>query len=766
MPPFVHTPLLWGLLAAALPVLIHLLQLLRHRRVPWAAMEFLLASQKKNRVRVLLAQLLLLLLRVAAVVLLVLALAKPRLYGELSGLFGTATTHHVVLLDDSYSMSDRWDDTTAFDEAKSVVARLAEQASREVRAQTFTLLRFSRAGAGGRAAHPDLLQSPIGPDFTNRLRKLLDGLAPSQTAAGPLPALEALGPVLGDASAEHRVIYLVSDFRARDWADPRDLRTHLAQFHRSGAALCLVQCVDQAHPNLAIADLAPGDDIRAAGVPLSMEVTVQNFGPAAARNVPVVVVADGQPRPAVTVAEIPPGRAVKERFPVQFAAAGEHRLETRLENDCLAADNQRYCVLDLPPAVPALVIEGDPEGRGGWYLTSALAPGGAVASGISPRVETPRFLSTHPLDDFRAVYLVDVGPLERTAVEALERYVSAGGGLALFLGDHSSPRAINEQLYRDGRGLFPAPLASPAELTVDRLQPGPDLEVGGHPLFAVFAGSRNPFLTTVGIRRYMAVDSQWRPAAGRTEVVARLRNGAPLAIEHAFGGGRVVAFLTTAAPLWNNWARGNPSFVVTVQRLQALLGWRPKADVSHGVGAPWELHLDPARYAAQVRFLLPSGESGGSVEAAPAGGAPVSPGGATGVSPAGGVPAVATLAATETAGFYQARLHRKDGADETRTMACNVDAAEGDLRLLDPPRLSAALEGIPVELARARQFHYTPEPQAGNQIGDALLFVLILLLVAEQVLAWSASYHPPGRTAAVGHAVALPSAEPVRGGRA
>ena len=60
MPSFVYPALVWGLLIAGVPVLIHLINLLRHRRVQWAAMEFLLASQKRNRTRVLLKQLLLL----------------------------------------------------------------------------------------------------------------------------------------------------------------------------------------------------------------------------------------------------------------------------------------------------------------------------------------------------------------------------------------------------------------------------------------------------------------------------------------------------------------------------------------------------------------------------------------------------------------------------------------------------------------------------------------------------------------------------------
>jgi len=100
MPTFDFLPLLWwGLPFAAAPVIIHLINLLRHRKVPWAAMEFLVASQRKYRTRVLLKQILLLLLRVAAVLGIVLALAQPRWKTALGRMLGGARTAHVVLLE-------------------------------------------------------------------------------------------------------------------------------------------------------------------------------------------------------------------------------------------------------------------------------------------------------------------------------------------------------------------------------------------------------------------------------------------------------------------------------------------------------------------------------------------------------------------------------------------------------------------------------------------------------------------------------------------
>src|SRR4029434_10360212 len=103
---FVHQTLTWGFLLALVPLLIHLINMMRHRRVQWAAMEFLLASYKKHRKWVWLKQLLLLVARMAAIALIVAMLAQLKTRDQWLAIFGGRATHHYVLIDDSYSMSD------------------------------------------------------------------------------------------------------------------------------------------------------------------------------------------------------------------------------------------------------------------------------------------------------------------------------------------------------------------------------------------------------------------------------------------------------------------------------------------------------------------------------------------------------------------------------------------------------------------------------------------------------------------------------------
>jgi hypothetical protein len=726
---FAYAPLLWGLLLVGAPVLIHLINMLRHRRVAWAAMEFLAASQKKNRTRVFFKQLLLLLLRMAVIAAVVLLAAKPCLRSQLGHWFAGNTTHHIVLLDDSYSMSDRWENTSALDQAKTVIQRIGDDVGREG-SQVFTLVRFSQAGRAARGAQPDFLQDQVDREFPQRLRDKLAAIHASQTASEPAPAMEAVDQLLGASNGHNRVVYIVSDFRARQWTEPEAIRKHLRRWNDAEVKIHMIHCVDSARPNLAIMQLAPGPGTHAAGVQMFMEATVQNFSDRLVRDVPVLVEVDGQSQPALRIASIPPRRAVKERFPVRFATAGEHRVTVRLEPDAVAADNFRCAVVDVPLHLPVLLVDGDPEAKDAKYLSAVFAPGGPQATGIQPRIETARYLSANPLDSFRAIYLLNVERLEKSAVAALEQYCRAGGGVGFFVGDRSRTEFINRDLYRNGEGLFPAPVAGSAELMIDYLEKAPDLQVAPHPIFQVFVGERNSFLPLVNVARYMTTAKGWRPsAASGVEIIAKLRNGAPLVLERRFGQGKVVAFLTTASPTWNNWARENPSFVVAMLELQAYLASQPASAAPLLVGSPLQIRLDPARYDPLFRVTTPVEDlvPTASIEAA------------VGVDGKLG----ASFLNTDAAGYYQLRLTPKNGKEESRLYAYNVLGDEGDLRILDGQELASRLEGVQYAAHQAAAYQYASEEHAGRSLTETVLYLLVALLLGEQLLAWSASYHPP-----------------------
>src|ERR1051325_10316316 len=99
--------ILWGLPLILLPVLIHLMNRLRHRSMPWAAMMFLRSATRKSTRYARLRQFLVLLFRVLAVLGLVMALSRPLSGGWLGGLMSGAPDVILAVLDRSASMEAR-----------------------------------------------------------------------------------------------------------------------------------------------------------------------------------------------------------------------------------------------------------------------------------------------------------------------------------------------------------------------------------------------------------------------------------------------------------------------------------------------------------------------------------------------------------------------------------------------------------------------------------------------------------------------------------
>lgn len=744
MPTFDFPPLLWwGLPFVAAPLLIHLINLLRYRRVRFAAIEFLLASQRKYRSRILLRELLLLALRTAAVLGLVLALAQPRWRHALGALLGGPRAAHVLLIDDSYSMSATAsaDGRTAFDLARQVVERVLDELAASPGGEELAVGRFSALAAGvAEGGGFDIDRQPLTPELARRVREEVERLAPSAAAPGPRAALAAAADVLGTGSGPARVVWLVSDFREKDWKAGGEAAAVLRQLAGMGVELRLVDCAGpeagEGAANLTVERLEPAGGVPAAGVLVPFEVDIRNDSSTPQRDVVVDLREDGEPRPGVRIEEIPPNGVVTRRFEARFAAAGGHVLEARLPADVLPPDNTRTGVVDVVDRVDVLVIDGDPRGGRGegdaFYVTAALAPGAGAPTGLRPRVEPTRALATLDLSAFGSVWLLDPGRLDGPEIAALESYARAGGGVVFFAGPRTDAATVNRSLHREGVGLFPVPLAGAVELLPDASStPVPDLVVEEHPVVAVFAGQRNPLLDAVRVDRFLAVERGHEPPpeSGLRRLLS-LRTGAPLVVERPFGAGLVVAVLTTAAPTWNNWSRGNPGWVVALLELESHLARGRRRAAAVEIGDPVVVVLERGIDEAEVDFAVPPG---GTIVHRTAV-----------VTDAGTLEA--RLPAANVPGAYVARWRRGDGTERDRTVAVNVDPEEGRLGRIGSAALAAALPGVAFAYDRADLLDPRAGGLGGTPLARPLLALLVCVLVGEQLLALFASYH--GRAAA------------------
>jgi len=723
VPELIHpTFLTAGAWLVASPIIIHLINRMRFRRIDWAPMEFLFESQRRNRRRVLLKQLLLLLLRILIVLFFVLLVARPYVGSKLAPLFGGERTHDIVLLDDSCSMNDRWGDLSSFERGRKAVLQLAKSAASRPGSHSLTLLRLSRP------KQPDVLRETVDESSITRLQGRVESLQCTHGAYGLLQGVKEAERLFAEDAGMKRSLHIVSDFRSRDWLGEGALTDKLTQMAGDEVDLNFARCVSKQHQNVGVADLQVKARNVAAGVPVAFSARIRNHGPASTEELELGIQVDGKSLSSGRLDPIPPGEATEHTFEVAFDKPGRHTLHVSLAHDALAPDDDRYLVLDIQDSIPVLIVNGDRDVQSIDYIAFALAPGGEARTGIDPGVRAPEALAAEPLSPYRMVSLYNVPKLAAQAVKALETYVADGGALVIFPGDQVETAFYEQVLYREGEGLLPAPILSPKEIPQDFFGGTGQLIFESHPVFKVFQGERNPFIQAVRVFKAFTTREDWQPGE-EVRVVARLNTGEPYVIEKSFGNGHVLLFLSALGPKWTNWPK-NPSFVITMLELQSVSAKSGLSEIAQKVGSPLELELDGQEYRRDLTLVLPIGDEGEAVRIT--------------ASPRRDDPTKirASFPGTYLAGLYDAILTPVNGVPEKRTFAFNTDPLEGDLRLVRKQQLSSRLKGVSFRFQDVGDLEWFDASSDRHELMNLLVAALVFFLIVEQLLAYHMSYHP------------------------
>jgi hypothetical protein len=607
---FLNPLLLWAIPLAAVPIVIHLLNRRRFKKVPWAAMEFLLAAMKRNRKRLRMEQWLVLLLRTLAVLFLVFLVARPQLAG--GGLVGTMT-HHVFVLDDSASMAQRLGSASLFEKAQDRIRAEADGLGQRRSGDLFSLVR------AGHAQQPDLWAQRVGPDLGKRAGDLLKQLRAGDAA---IDFGEVLAATMQRARAQKEAgrteYYLVGDLRVHDWLTAEDqprpaLQRALAaiQKEREGLRVLRLGALDQ--DDLAVASVRCQDRISVAGVPAALVVEVENLGLQSTQPTELAIEIDGKSRVVRPVQQLAPGGRDAIAVTHTFHGAGYHRVVASLPaSDRYVLDDRRTLALEVREKSKVLLVDGDPDTDGGetLFLQVALDPGDEAASGIEPQVVTDLALADVDLAPFDMVWLCNVQAPSPPIAQKLQAWVAAGGGLVVFAGPLVDGNRYNELFWEGGKGLLPLPFG---DVAGDSDRPEHVfLAQKGHPICGGYGDLLEALCQgALLVKRHLAMTEV---AGGNAAVLARLRDaeGSPLIATrtHGSGGGEVVVFGFTADKQWGNWPDTPLNLVFAQQTHRFAARVHDRSGDNLGTRGTWRYALDPGRYKADatVRACTEDGE--------------------------------------------------------------------------------------------------------------------------------------------------------------
>jgi hypothetical protein len=551
---FLNSLLLGGIAAASIPLIIHLLNRRRFRRVAWGAMHFLESVLKQNRRRVRIEQLLLLLLRAAIPAVLAFCMARPVITG-VRHLVRDAKTSLLVLLDNSFSME-------VGDEARSNFTVARENAGRVMT----DLPRGSEVAVLGMAGDIPGLADP---SFNvGKVRKEIDLHTGGYGQADVPAALEkAAGLFASRMHHADRELLVISDFQRVSWSDEQGSARQRAK------ALLLAQPVPprvvlmpagrESRDNVAVEEVALSREVIGVNQPVTVRADLKNYGVAPCQDLRVYFRVDGEER-SVSQVTLGAGQGGQVVFAHKFDTPGSHLVEIHADADRLQADNTRLLSVPVLDRLPVLLVSGDtnPEPLRGEtdFLNIALQPyrmlDGTPKDLMVTRVIGESSFAAGELSDVRVVILANVRQLTHEQQAALETFVREGGGLLLFPGDRVNATWYNSALFAGGQGLLPAALG---ELE-GSLREDDDRDAGiiaehyAHPALAPFNSPNSGNLMSARIRLRYRLDpaTDLAPDAPAPTIMARLDTGSPYLVEKAFGEGRVIVCCTACDADWNN----------------------------------------------------------------------------------------------------------------------------------------------------------------------------------------------------------------------
>ena len=709
---FLSPLLAWGALLGAIPIIIHLLNRRRFRRVEWAPMRYLKLTIQRNRKRLQIEQLLLLLLRIALPVLLFCFLARPVLNptGMERWLGAGGRSSQVVLIDDSLSMGYSAGGASAFRRARETAAALLAAARSQDRCTlaTTSAPRIPVLHEVEGSRHEDLSAA---------------ALAVPQTAThAAWPAvLEGVDALLRSCTYPTRQLTIITDMRKAGWDG--GVIAIAKSWGDQGVRVRFVDVGGHETANVSLQSLRPLDRTVLAGAESRWEAEVRNDSPRVLSGVKAILRVDDKPS-EVSLPEIPPRQAVRVPLSVQFPGSGPHDVSLQLPEDGLPGDNQRWAAVPVKDSLLIRLVDGEPSsepfGSEVDYLAAPLSIGvGAAEAWRTEVVPEADFLSPR-LDPADVLVLANVAAPTPEQAEGLARQVRAGMGLMIFTGAKVDAGIYNDLLARPDNPVLPCPLKTLIDepirgLIIEPVRPSP---------LEMLLELKTSALERVAARQIMAVDE--KAEEGRVRVLARWNDPArsPAVIERVAGEGRVLLWTTTADRAGNDWPI-EPSFVLAIR--EAVKGTaRPTSFVNTvTAGERMRRVVHSPQQVSNARLTPPGEGEPLALSAVPLDEGPSERG-----------PAVAIdVPDTRRSGLYRVAWEEGPLGAQQDVFAANPDPRESPLARLGVPELKGLLKPLEVEVAVARGDGSNLFEPTGRELWHELAWGLLILLIVESLFA-------------------------------
>lgn len=492
---FIHPYWLFGLLAIAVPIVIHLFNFRRFKRYYFTNLKFLKNIKKETRKQHSLRHLLVLLSRILAIIFLVLAFARPYIPGP-RGIEETAVKHVAVYLDNSLSMQASANGHSLLDEARTAAASLVGAYGASDR---FLLITNDFEGRHQDFKNPD--------EFLKLVREVRP--SPKWRTSGDI--LERFRELLPSEVETEPHIYFLSDFQKVSFDLPQlPVDTTIVSF--------LVPLLEKGPPNVYIDSCGLSSPFNNLGGQQNAVAYLHNASSLDLEKIPVRLMINGQQR-ALASFDIESQGTAEVSLPFTNREAGLQKASLVIDDYPVSWDDKMYLSWQVRAGIPVLLVSEDEAGM--WFTRIFKNDSVFMMSEVGIRS-----LDYSVFGDYDLIVLDHVTRYSSGLASELDRYMESGGSVFMIPGKKTEMNSLNNFL-----GMFSTLRIQP--LDTQRLQVT-GLNTG-HPLFRDVFESVPENLDLPEVMGHYPLQAYQSSASS---VIMDLQNGDPLVIESEHGKGK------------------------------------------------------------------------------------------------------------------------------------------------------------------------------------------------------------------------------------
>lgn len=528
---FLNPLFLIALIAAAIPLLIYLLNVRKPKKVRFSTLAFFDSLKQTALKRLKLKRLLLLAVRMLAILMLVLAAARPLLPGSFGSLMNDGEPKAiVVLIDNSPSMQQVDQNGPYFDQALEIADELIGMADSDdnillnvTNGESLPFPFVSKSGALTRLS-----------DFSikNKGNYLAD-------------RIENAFRRLEEAPEPNKQIYIISDGQETQLSE---LTESSYSDHQESVHFIRVGSAEPANTGVESVELE--SSVSEGKEDLSLRVNIRNYGVREARNQFLNLSIAGELISQQAI-QLDAGQTEEYIFPITNSDDKSISAEVFIEGDELTFDDRYYVTIQLPDSRSVAVIS-EQNGNQGFqsYLIPLLEVMGEEEGRFNISFYTLQNLDADILYDYDAVILDGLQSVPDYLSQTVLDVVQNGGGAMMLPAADGDINSYNRMLGFGNAGRYTDVIGSYGSFDVIDRMAEPD---DSHPIIDTIFEIDEDETVQLNVPELFYLYQIEEGSLSGSFPLLSTRSGQILLQEQNIGNGRMIFSAIGSDPGWSNF---------------------------------------------------------------------------------------------------------------------------------------------------------------------------------------------------------------------